>query len=86
MNFKKNSKKEPYTSPLSKSLLLISNNYQIDALFNILKKNPNLVNTKDQKNETFLSYAIKRKNTEIAELILTSPLLDYSYQDNNGKE
>ena len=84
MNFKKNSKKEPYTSPLSKSLLLISNNYQIDALFNILKKNPNLVNTKDQKNETFLSYAIKRKNTEIAELILTSPLLDYSYQDNNG--
>ena len=71
-------------SPQTKSFLIISSNYQIEALYNILKKTPSLVNTKDQKGETFLSYAIKRKNIEIAELILTSPVLDLSYQDKNG--
>ena len=71
-------------SPQTKSFLIISSNYQIETLYNILKKTPSLVNTKDQKGETFLSYAIKRKNIEIAELILTSPVLDLSYQDKNG--
>ena len=84
MNITKNNKIQPDLSPQSKSFLVISSNYQIETLYNILKKNPSLVNTKDQKNETFLSYAIKRKNLEIAELILTSPVLDYSFQDQNG--
>ena len=84
MNITKINKNKQVTSPQSKSYLLISGNYQIENLFNILKKNPSLVNVKDQKNETFLSYAIKRKNVEIAELILTSPILDYTYQDQNG--
>jgi ankyrin repeat protein len=43
-----------------------------------------LVNSKDLKNETLLSYAIKRKNIEIAKLILSSPILDITYQDNKG--
>ena len=84
MNITKNSKIKPDISAQSKSFLIISTNYQIETLYHILIKNPNLVNTKDQKNETFLSYAIKRKNLEVAELILTSPKLDYSYQDQNG--
>ena len=84
MNITKNNKIQPDLSPQSKSFIIISKNYQIENLYNILKKSPSLVNTKDQKNETFLSYAIKRKNIEIAELILTSPILDYSYQDSNG--
>ena len=84
MNITKNNKTQPDISAQSKSFLIISTNYQIETLYHILIKNPNLVNTKDQKNETFLSYAIKRKNIEIAELILTSPKLDYSYQDQNG--
>ena len=84
MNITKNNKIKPDISAQSKSFLIISTNYQIETLYHILIKNPNLVNTKDQKNETFLSYAIKRKNVEIAELILTSPKLDYSYQDQNG--
>ena len=86
MNITKNNKNKIHTdlSPQSKSLLIISSNYQLEALFKILKKNPSLVNTKDQKGETFLSYAIKRKNIDIAELILTSPVLDLSYQDKNG--
>ena len=84
MNITKNSKSHQEISPKSKSFLVISSNYQIDALYHILIKNPSLVNTKDQKGETFLSYAIKRKNIEIAELILTSPILDYKFQDQNG--
>ena len=84
MNTTKGHKNQSDLSTQSKSLLLISNNYRLETLYNILRKNPSLVNKKDEKNETFLSYAIKRKNIEIAELILTSPILDYSYQDQNG--
>ena len=84
MNITKKNKIQTDISPQSKTYLIISTNYQIDNLYNILKKSPSLVNVKDNKNETFLSYAIKRKNIEIAELILTSPILDYSYQDKDG--
>ena len=66
------------------SFLIISTNYKIETLFSILNKNPSLVNKKDQKGETFLSYAIKRKEIEKAELIINSPLLDFSFQDKNG--
>jgi len=84
MNINKNNKTQPDIAPQSKSFLVISSYYQIDTLFHLLKNNPNLINIKDQKDETLLSYAIKRKNIENAELILTSKLLDYSYQDQNG--
>ena len=84
MNITKTNKTQPDLTNLSKSILAISTNYQIEKLYHILIKNPSLVNTKDQKNETFLSYAIKRKNVKTAELILTSPILDISYQDDNG--
>ena len=87
MNITKAKKTQPdliHQSKTLKSFLVISTNYQLEKLYYILKKNPSLVNSKDQKNETFLSYALKRKNSEIAELILTSPILDISYQDENG--
>ena len=85
MNITKNSKIKPDKPIQSKpSFLIISTNYQLETLYHILIKNPLLVNTKDSKGETFLSYAIKRKNIEIAELILTSPKLDYNFQDKNG--
>ena len=85
MNITKKVKIKPEKSIQSKpSFLIISTNYQIETLYNILLKNPSLINNKDQKGETFLSYAIKRKNIENAELIMTSPLLDYNYQDKNG--
>ena len=57
------SKSEIIYSP--KGLTEISTNYQPKILQNILIKNPYFVNSKDQKNETLLSYAIKRKNQEI---------------------
>ena len=85
MNITKKVKTKPEKSIQSKpSFLIISTNFQLETLYHILIKNPSLVNNKDQKGETFLSYAIKRKNIENAELILTSPLLDYNYQDKNG--
>ena len=84
MNINKNNKTQTDISPQTKSFLVISSYYQVDTLFHLLKNNPNLINIKDQKNETLLSYAIKRKNIENAELILTSKVLDYSYQDQNG--
>ena len=62
----------------------ISENYPVDTLYNILLKTPYLINEKDEKNETFLSYAIKRRNSDAAELILTSPLLDLNFQDSQG--
>ena len=68
----------------SKTLLLISSNYSTEFLYKILKYNPKLINKKDENNETFLSYAIKRKNLSIIELLLTSQILDYSYQNIQG--
>ena len=78
MNITKKVKICPEKSIQSKpSFLIISTNYQIETLSSIISKNPSLINTKDQKGETFLSYAIKRKEIEKAELILSSTLLDY---------
>ena len=68
----------------TKGLTEISTNYQPKILYNLLIKNPQLVNSKDQKNETILSYAIKRKNEENCELIISSPILNLFYQDSEG--
>ena len=68
----------------TKTLLLISSNYSTEFLYKILKYSPKLINKKDENNETFLSYAIKRKNLSIIELLLTSQILDYSYQNIQG--
>ena len=76
------SKSEIIYSP--KGLTEISTNYQPKILQNILIKNPDFVNSKDKKNETLLSYAIKRKNQEICELLISSPKLNLLYQDFNG--
>ena len=53
-------------------------------LYSLLKNNPILINSKDDNQNTFLSYAIIRKNEEIIDLLLTSPVLDLSYVNNNG--
>ena len=84
MNITKTNKSKPEINQQSKPLLLISSDYKIETLLRILKKNPSLINSKDQKKETLLSNAIKRKNCDICELILASPLLDLSYLDTKG--
>ena len=84
MNLSKISKSKTEIICPSKSILNISTNYQPEILNQLFIKDPSLINNKDQKNETFLSYAIKRKNEEISKLIITLPLLDLSYKDSKG--
>ena len=80
--FNNSSLNKELTSSLSKkSILSISSNFSVKELQNILSKNPYLVNTEDESKETFLSYAIKRNNTDIINLLLTSPILNLSYQN-----
>ena len=87
MNFTNNSKeknKELLNSPHQKPFLSIDSELSVLDLYKILTKNPYLVNTEDENNETFLSYAIKRNNNPIINLILTSPILNLTYQNENG--
>ena len=64
-------------------LISINSNLTSDNLIKLLSKNPFLVNAQDEKGETFLSYAIKRNNKKIINLILSSPLLNLNYVDKN---
>ena len=68
----------------TKTLLMTHLDLPFDALSKMISKNPYLVNSIDNKGETLLSYAIKRKNDDVCQLILTSKTLDLSYQDKNG--
>ena len=68
----------------TKTLLMTHLDLPFDALSKMISKNPHLVNSIDNKGETLLSYAIKRKNDDVCQLILTSKTLDLSYQDKNG--
>jgi len=65
------------------SLISINSSLSSNSLYKILSKNPLLINTLDEKQETFLSYAIKRNNKDIIDLILSSPLLNLKYIDKN---
>ena len=87
MNISKNNKIHSDQKTISsqpKSLLIISSDLPVQSLYQILLKNPQLVNKIDNKGETLLTYSIKRKNTEICHLILSSTILDLSFQDKNG--
>ena len=64
--------------------LIINTDYNIDSLYKILSKNPSLINKKDNKNETLLSYSIKRNKIDNFNLILSSPNLDLNYQNKEG--
>jgi len=73
-----------YPLKKSNSSSLICSNVSVTYLYNLLKENISLINAKDSKNQTFLSYAIQRNNNEIINLIITSPSLDLSYKDIEG--
>ena len=59
----------------------INSDLTIEELYKILINNPYLINTEDEYNETFLSYAIKRNNSELINLMLTSPILNLTYKN-----
>ena len=73
-----------YPLKKSNSSSLICSNISVTYLYNLLKENKSLINAKDSKNQTFLSYAIQRNNNDIINLIITSPSLDLSYKDIEG--
>ena len=61
MNITKNKKNISYQSSHSlknHSLIIISSDYSVETLYKILSKNPLLINQKDNKGETLLSYSI----------------------------
>ena len=84
MNITKISKANSEIIFPSKSFMLISANYTKENISKILLKNPSVINIKDEKSETFLSYAIKRKKEDLTKIIIESPLLDITYKDFKG--
>ena len=86
MEITSNLKLVPKTSrnKQTNSSLMIYLDLPFDSLRKMITRNPNLVNSIDNKGETLLSYAIKRKKDDICQIILTSKILDLSYQDKNG--
>ena len=80
----KNKKQQKTNSLYHKLFISIDSELSALDLYKILTKNPFLVNIEDEKNETFLRYAIKRNNNLIINLILTSPLLNLTYQNEQG--
>ena len=66
------------------SIIKKSSTLDAQSLYKILIKNPNLVNSTDDKKESILSLAIKNNNISVSNLILTSPILDLNYQDKDG--
>ena len=49
-----------------------------------LSNNPSLINSVDNNGETLLSYAIKKNNYKIYDLLLNSPFLYLNFQNNDG--
>ena len=84
MNVKRKNKYIRNQSHSPNSSLIISSDLPPISLYNILINNQNLINEKDIKGETFLSYSIKRDKLDVLKLLLTSPLLDMSYKDKDG--
>ena len=66
------------------SLIKESSELNVQSLYQILIKNPYLVNTIDDNKETILSYSLKNNNLEISNLMLTSPIIELDYQDKLG--
>ena len=75
---------EPDNSTKRKNFITLSTNLSIKSLYELIIKIPNIVNVIDEKGETFLSYAIKRKNYPVINLILASPILNLHFQDVRG--
>ena len=67
-----------------KTYINISDNLSVKSFYELIIKNRDIVNITDEKQQTFLSYAIKRKNDKIINLIIASPNLDLNFQDDYG--
>ena len=68
----------------SNTSLMMNIESPINSFNQIILKNPNIINSIDNKDETLLSYAIKRKKVNKCQIILESKKLDLSYQNKYG--
>ena len=84
MKITKTSKFLPEQQLSTSNSLLISSDLSVQSLYQILTKNQALINKTDKNGETFMSYALKRKKDEVSEFLLTSPVLDLTFQDDQG--
>lgn len=68
----------------SNTSLMMNIESPINSFNQIILKNPNIINSIDNKDEKLLSYAIKRKKVNKCQIILESKKLDLSYQNKYG--
>ena len=73
----------PYINKNKLEILNISQ-LSIQQLNQVLVDNPSFINTTDSNGETPLSYALKKNNFKIYDLILNSPFLYLNFQNRDG--
>ena len=85
MNIKKKNKiNKSFVHHSKNSSLIISSDLPPSTIYTILKNNEYLINQKDSRGETFLTYAIKRNKFDVVKLLLTSSILDLNFKDDFG--
>ena len=85
MNIKKKNKiNKSFIHHSKNSSLIISSDLPPSTIYKILKNNEYLINQKDSRGETFLTYAIKRNKFDVVKLLLTSSILDLNFKDDFG--
>ena len=85
MNIKKKNKiNKSFIHHSKNSSLIISSDLPPSTIYTILKNNEYLINQKDSRGETFLTYAIKRNKFDVVKLLLTSSILDLNFKDDFG--
>ena len=55
-----------------------------EQLKELLTKDPSIINSTDEKGETFLSYALSKNQNELYDIVINSPALNLKYKDKEG--
>ena len=79
----KSKKNSHYTNKTQSEIYNISQ-LSVQQMHQALLNNPSLINTTDNNGETLLSYALKKNNYKIYDLLLNSPFLYLNFQDRDG--
>ena len=79
----KSKKNSHYTNKTQSEIYNISQ-LSVQQMHQALLNNPSLINTTDNNGETLLSYALKKNNYKIYDLLLNSSFLYLNFQDRDG--
>ena len=55
-----------------------------EQLKELLKKDPSIINSTDEKGETLLSYSLNKNQNELYDIIINSQALNLKYKDKEG--